>query len=216
MIISRRRRLLASAVIAAATNALSALPALAQDAGANYVQINLGANVAGQVDVDATLAPATTFSGDADLETGALASLAGGLGAGNGFTLEGEVLFFASNIDTAEADALIGTSLSARIESYALMVNGLYSFDAGSVSPYVGAGVGYGSSTFKLAGESDDDIGIAWQVKAGVVIPSSETLSWDIGYRFLSLPSFDISEPGVSVDADASAHILSVGARITF
>ena len=32
MIISRRRRLLASAVIAAATNALSALPALPQDA----------------------------------------------------------------------------------------------------------------------------------------------------------------------------------------
>ena len=203
-------------VLAAVAAGALATPALAQDAGANYVQINLGANVAGQVDVDATLAPATTFSGDADLETGALASLAGGLGAGNGFTLEGEVLFFASNIDTAEADALIGTSLSARVESYALMVNGLYSFDAGSVSPYVGAGVGYGSSTFKLAGESDDDIGMAWQVKAGVVIPSSETLSWDVGYRYLSLPNFDISEPGVSVSADTGAHVVSVGARFAF
>ena len=48
------------------------------------------------------------------------------------------------------------------------------------------------------------------------MIPGSQNLSWDIGYRFLSLPSFDVTEAGTSVDADGSAHIVSVGARISF
>ncbi len=59
-------------------------------------------------------------------------------------------------------------------------------------------------------------MGVAWLVLAGVVIPLTETLSLDFGYRYVSLPSFDIRDGGDSVDADASAHILSVGARITF
>ena len=192
-----------------------ATPVLAQEVSPNYLQFNLGANVGGQVDLDVTIAP-DTFSGEADLETGTFGSITGGLGMEGGLALEGELLLLTSDIDTDDADAVLGAPLDAHLESQAAMVNGVYNFAAGGYKPYVGAGVGFGNSKYRLGGVSEDDMGVAWQVKAGVVIPSSETLSWDIGYRFLSLPSFDISEPGVSVDADASAHILSVGARITF
>ena len=192
-----------------------AAAALAQDASPNYLQFNLGANVGGEVDLDVTTPP-DTFSGEADLETGTFGSITGGLGMEGGWVLEGELLLMTSDIDTDAADAVLGAPLDAHVESYAAMVNGVYNFSAGGFRPYVGAGVGFGTAKYSLAGESEDDMGVAWQVKAGVVIPSTETLSWDIGYRYVSFPSFDIRDGADSFDADASAHIVSVGARITF
>lgn len=202
-------------LLATVAAAALATPALAQDASPNYIQFNLGANVGGEVDLDVTSGP-DAFSGAADLETGTFGSITGGLGMEGGWALEGELLLMTSDIDTDDADAALGAPLDAHLESYAAMVNGVYNFGAGGFRPYVGAGVGFGSSKYRLASESEDDMGIAWQAKAGVVIPTSDTLSWDIGYRYVSLPNFDISEPGASVDADASAHIVSVGARIKF
>ncbi|MCS6626428.1 porin family protein [Roseibacterium beibuensis] len=202
-------------VLAAIAAGAMATPALAQDASSNYVQINLGASVAGDVDLDVTVGP-DTFSGEADFETGAFGSITAGFGLEGGFAVEGELLLLTSDIDTDAADAALGAPLDANVESYAAMVNAVYNFQAGGMSPYVGAGVGFGNAKYRLGGESEDDMGIAWQVKAGVVIPSSETLSWDIGYRFVSLPGFELSEPGASVEADGSAHVVSVGARIAF
>lgn len=202
-------------LLATVAAAALATPALAQDASPNYVQFNLGASVGGQVDLDVTSGP-DTFSGEADLETGTFGSITGGLGIEGGWALEGELLLMTSDIDTDDADAVLGAPLEAHLESHAAMVNGVYNFPAGDFRPYVGAGVGFGRSKYSLAGASEDDMGVAWQVKAGVVIPSSETVSWDIGYRYVSFPSFDVRDGGDSVDADASAHILSVGARITF
>ena len=202
-------------VLAAVAAGALASPALAQEPGSSYVQINLGASVSGDVDLEAT-SGGTTFAGEADLETGTFGSIAGGGRLGGGWAPEGEALLLTNDIDTAAADAALGTPLDANVETYAFLANGVYNFDAGSVRPYVGAGVGFGNAKYRLAGESEDDMGLAWQVKAGVVIPGSQNMSWDIGYRFLSLPSFEISEPGVSVELDTSAHILSVGARMAF
>ena len=201
-------------VLAAVAAGALATPALAQEP-APYVQFNLGASVAGDVDLDADDG-VNTYAGEADLETGTFGSIAGGASLGGGWVVEGEGVLLTNDIDTAAADAALGAPLDAHVESYALMVNGVYNFNAGSVRPYVGAGAGFGNSKYRLAGESEDDMGLAWQVKAGVVIPGSQNLSWDIGYRFLSLPSFDVTEAGTSVDADGSAHIVSVGARISF
>ncbi len=202
-------------LLAAVAVSALATPALAQDASSNYLQFNLGANVGGEVDLDVTVGP-DTFSGQADLETGTFGSITGGLGMEGGWALEGELLLLTSDIETDAADAALGAPLEAHLESHAAMVNGVYNFSAGGFRPYVGAGVGVGSSKYRLAGEAEDDMGVAWQVKAGVVIPSSDTLSWDVGYRFVAFPSFDIREGADSIDADASAHILSVGARVTF
>lgn len=204
-----------SLVLAAAAAAALATPALAQDASGNYVQINLGANVSGQVDLEATLPP-DTFSTDADLETGIFASLVGGVSAGGGFAIEGEVMHFGSDIDTAEADAVLGYPLDASVSSTAVMINGVYTFSAGSFSPYVGAGAGWGVSEYEFDGASDDDGGIAWQIKAGVTFPMSDTMTWDLGYRYLAVPSYEKSEGGVSIDADGTAHVVTLGARFAF
>ena len=61
MIISRRRRLLESAVIAAATNALSALPALAQDAAypSRPVKVIVPFGAGGTADLEARVVGTT-------------------------------------------------------------------------------------------------------------------------------------------------------------
>lgn len=204
-----------SLVLAAAAAAAFATPALAQDASGNYLQINLGASVAGEVDLDVTLPP-DTFSGEADLETGIFASLTAGARTGDGFAIEAEVLHFGSDIDTEEADAVVGFPLDASVTSYAGMINLVYSFDAGSISPYVGGGVGWGSSEYEFAGESDSDDGLAFQIKAGMTFPMSDTVTWDLGYRYLTLPSYRYSEAGDSLDVDGTAHVVTLGARFAF
>ena len=201
-------------VLAAVAAGALATPALAQEP-APYVQINLGASISGDVDLEADDG-VSTFSGEADLETGTFGSIVGGASLGGGWMLEGEAVLLTNEIDTAAADAALGAPLDAQLEARALMVNGVYTFEAGSFRPYVGAGAGFGNSRYRLAGESEDDMGLAWQGKAGVVIPGPQNLSWDIGYRYLSLPSFEVRDAGASVDVDASAHIVSVGARISF
>lgn len=201
-------------VLAAIAAGAVATPALAQEP-APYVQINLGASISGDVDLEADDG-INTYSGEADLETGTFGSIAGGASMGGGWVLEAEAVLLTNEIDTDAADAALGAPLEAQLEAYAVMFNGMYNFDAGSFRPYVGAGVGAGNTKYRLAGESEDDMGLAWQVKTGVVIPGSQNMSWDIGYRYLSLPSFEVTDAGASVDVDTSAHIVSVGARISF
>lgn len=201
-------------VLAAIAAGAVATPALAQEP-APYVQINLGASISGDVDLEADDG-VNTYSGEADLETGTFGSIAGGASMGGGWVLEAEAVLLTNEIDTDAADAALGAPLEAQLEAYAVMFNGMYNFDAGSFRPYVGAGVGAGNTKYRLAGESEDDMGLAWQVKTGVVIPGSQNMSWDIGYRYLSLPSFEVTDAGASVDVDTSAHIVSVGARISF
>ncbi len=203
-----------SLVLAAVAAGALATPALAQEP-APYVQINFGASISGDVDLEASDG-VNTFSGEADLETGTFGSIAAGAGLGGGWVMEGEGVLLTNEIDTDAADAALGAPLDAQLEAYALMVNGVYNFDAGSFRPYVGAGAGFGNAKYRLAGESEDDMGLAWQVKAGVVIPGAQNMSWDIGYRYLSLPGFEVTEAGDSVDVDTSAHIVTVGARISF
>lgn len=200
-------------IAAAAAVTLLATPALAQDGG--YVQVNLGGVVSGDLDMDVEIGP-DSFAGGADLESGLFASIAGGGATGGGFSLEAELIYLNSDIDTADADAALGYDLDASVESYAALINVNYNFGgSGSFAPYVGAGVGYGQSDYELDGQSADDKGLAWQLKAGVVVPLGGT-TLDFGYRYVSLPRFDVAGGGDSVTVEGEAHVLSVGARFAF
>jgi opacity protein-like surface antigen len=193
-----------------------ATPAFAQDG--SYFQVNLGGVASGNVDLDVTVAgpPVDTFSGDADLESGFFASAAGGFKMNSGWAVEAEIVYAQSDIDTADADAALGYALEASTTSTAVLVNFVYNFgSAGSFVPYIGAGVGGGNSEYELDGASDEEMGLAWQVKAGVTIPM-ESVTLDVGYRYVSLPRYDVRDGGDSVSAQGSGHVISVGARYGF
>ncbi|HYC96531.1 outer membrane protein [Brevundimonas sp.] len=201
--------------LAAVAAAALATPAMAQDNSGRYVQVNLGGAVAGSVDLD-VVSPPDTFSGDADLESGLFASIAAGTRGDSAFSVEGEVLYVQSDIDTAEADAIFGP-LDASVSTVGVLANVMYNFSTGGpVAPYVGAGVGWGMVDYEVAGESEDDSSLIWQAKAGVTIPMSETMTWDIGYRYIDMPTFEISDGTDSIRAEGSAHVVSIGARFVF
>ncbi len=207
--------LFATAAVAAA---FAAAPAFAQPvAGApsNYVQFNVGSGIFGQSDLDGTI-DGTTGSADVDLEAGLFASAAAGHNFGNGFALEVEGLY-ASNDGDEDDLAALGID-EANVSTLGALVNAKYEFNTGwnNVSPYVGAGVGYGSVNIDVDGLDDDQGGFMWQAKAGVVIQTNEQLAWDIGYRYLAFPQYDESTAGASLKVDTGAHVLSAGARITF
>jgi len=96
---------------------LAASGASAQSAPVGpYVQINLGSAVAGKTDVSAST---VGFSGseDADLDAGLFVSAAFGMNFDNNFALEGEVLHAKNDIDTADIDRALGTSLDASVKT---------------------------------------------------------------------------------------------------
>ena len=203
-----------SFVVALLAGCAFGAPTFAQDRQ-GYVQLNLGGGFAGVVELEAS-SPPDDIRADADFETGVLASVAAGSTSANGFSFEGEMIYFDSKIDTSAFDTFAGFDLNASVKSYVGMVNGMYAFDAGRFSPYVGAGLGYGISEYEFDDESEDDGGIAWQLRAGVTVPMSDTLTLDVGYRYLSLPEFEVSEGSDAISAAGRAHIASIGARFTF
>jgi opacity protein-like surface antigen len=151
----------------------------------------------------------------------------GGVGYRFASGLRGDVTlayrgFYSLNDKTFEAN------YHASITSTTLMLNGYYDFTAGSVKPYVGAGVGVArnetdrlTQDFRLgfvntfSGATKDNG--AFALMAGVGIPYS---GWtlDVGYRYIDLGKFEtapIAAFGVSSghSGKLSAHEFTLGAR---
>jgi opacity protein-like surface antigen len=197
--------------------------ASAQDwATDNYGQVNLGAGLAGQVELDATV-PGRAGSADEDLKAGLFASALVGHAFGNGLSLEAEAYYGKNDIKTGDLDAVLGFALDARVQSYGAMANlkleAPTPYDMGGlkVAPYVAGGVGYGGVKFRAAGASDSDGGFTWQLKAGLAIQSSDQLTWDLGYRYLTSAKYKANDGlGTSLEADTHIHALTAGVRLNF
>ena len=196
--LSLKKTVLFAAATAAA--ALIAMPAAAADF---YFGGAVGVSVGGKS--DATIADSSgTVTGDLDYETGALVSLVAGKAVHPHVRLEGEM--------QVTDNGLKDTDL--RMQQVALLGNVLYDFKPDSkVSPYVGAGLGFGRSIVDLDDATANDTGLAWQLQAGVSIRQSDRMVWDIGYRYVNQADFNASEDGVSVDLAGDLHVLSVGLR---
>lgn len=188
---------------AAAAVTFAALPAAAQEL---YAQGNLGFSAAGTADVDASL-DGLSGSGDVDLEHGWLASAA--LGSGfRGVRVEAEAIYSSNDVDEEGFD-------DVSVRHLGLLANVLYDIPMdGAFRPYVGAGVGIGNTTVDLGDDDADDTGLAWQLRAGATFGSSETMMWDVGYRYLNLADFEVSEGDASLEAEAAIHAVTIGVRI--
>lgn len=216
-----RKCLLAATGVAVA---LVALPAAAQDAGW-YGQFGVGASLGGSVDVDGRYDDGTDVyseSADLDLENGWLVTGAVGMDHGP-FRVEGELVYSDNDVEDI---VLTDGSTTVEIEGVsvshlAALVNLYYDFDTGAAwTPYVGAGVGYGGTRVSFDGEDEGDSGLAWQVRAGLTVQSSPSLSWDIGYRYLDMAEFEYSESDgveeIMLRAAPKTHSISVSARFAF
>ncbi|HEX6859613.1 MAG TPA: porin family protein [Caulobacteraceae bacterium] len=210
---------------AASALAFAAMPAAAADW---YAQVNAGYTVSGDADVDASFTPDDTdfdpMSGSVggDIDNGFLVGAAAGMAVGNGLRVEAEGVLGSNDMGDIEDLDLSGIEY----KHAALFANVLYDFPMGGVTPYIGAGIGYGSSTFDIDGDSVHDQGTVWQIKAGASFPVNDTLTVDIGYRYMEAAKWEASMDDVDIDDDPDAgpgtarlsvdpavHALTVGAR---
>ena len=100
-----------------------------------------------------------------------------------------------------------------------LMANGSYTFEAGRLRPYVGAGVGIAiyaveddQQEFSSSDEDLDDLTLAFQVMAGVGIPMSEKVEARVGYRLFVTEDADFGD----IEMSNIAHSLEAGVLFRF
>lgn len=185
---------------AASALALAAMPAAAAEwyfGGALGVTLGGGADATIDDGVD-------IISGELDYDTGALLSLSAGTTVKPNVRVEGEMLITDNGLSDTDL----------RMQHVGILGNVFYDFKtAGKFTPYAGAGVGFGRAIVELDDASANDTGLAWQLRVGATVRQSETLVWDIGYRYLNQADFNASEDGVSVDLAGDVHAIHVGLR---
>lgn len=202
--------------IAAGSFALAGSAAMAQPAVGSYVQVNLGAGVAGQTEFNVS-EPGFSGSQDADVDPGVFGSVAVGWNFDNSIGVEAELLYGKNDLDTGDMDRVLGYNLDASVQTTGVMANAFYNIGAlGPVNARIGAGVGYGQSEYELLGESDKGDGVMWQVLVGAGYPISDKVSLDVGYRYLKSAEYEVSDATTKVSAETGAHVLTVGARFGF
>ena len=216
--------------IFAATAAIALLGVAMPAAAAEwYAQVNAGMTVSTEADARISFVSDDDDdenfeeSGEGDIDNGFAVGAAAGVVLGGGFRAEGEFLFNSSDLGGLE-DLDVD---NVEMNHAAFFANVLYDIPMdGGITPYVGVGVGYGSITFDIDGESVHDEDTVWQVKAGAAFPVNDTLTIDVGYRYMQMATweneFDIDfdeeddEAGAGVlglEFEPTAHAITVGAR---
>jgi opacity protein-like surface antigen len=186
--------------------------------GASYIQLSGGALTAGETEISLEMTGASPLSDAEDLDGGMIASAVFGedyeaLGK-NTFSLEGEALYLSSDI---EGDATSTFGADASVDMWGLMANAKYNFHiTDMLAPYIGAGAGYANANYSIAGDDEEDWGVAWQLLAGAVVNVTSNASFDIGYRYVELPEFSYTVTPVTLSAETNAQAVTAGFRFRF
>lgn len=160
-----------------------------------------------------------------------------GFGTEDGLRGELEVGYRKADIDELKGISATEGGVTVSVEDFelgldgdmttlSLMGNGIVSFGAGQLRPYVGAGLGLArhdgtldAQTVTIAGNefaveesSGDDIVFAYQVMGGVGFEMSESTEVRVGYRYFATGDADIDGDEVSY----ASHNFEAGVLIRF
>lgn len=200
----------------------SAMDALGQ-LESRYIQLNVGAGVGGES--KSSFGVPNVLSGriNADLEPGPVVTGLAGLGYTSGLAFEVEGLYLENEVDTDSSPQVSPFDLKTKMAGgFANMKYELV--NPSPLFPYVAAGLGYGDTTYRVFGDSGHSDGVLWQLKAGVAVPATDSVTIDMGYRFVRSPDYQttsrIMYQGQSYDATFKAatevHVLTAGVRWAF
>lgn len=148
------------------------------------------------------------------------------------FRLEAEAGYARETQDTYTAVTPATGRIFADVEeeTFRLMLNGYVDFDAGTVKPYLGAGVGYASIDLLFVGPraplpteqprlliDDSDGGLAWQVMAGASVPLNDRASFTLQYRWFDGGEFEgVDTRNEAIRREHAGHNIDVGLRLTY
>ena len=197
-----------------------AAPSLAHAAPftAPYVEAEAGWAGAGRLKAagaDAVLGPLAVTE---QLKSGWMAGGLVGARLGHSpFALEAEGLYVHNRIDSPDLDAAFGAPLGMKSRAGAVLANldvsAPQAWTAGAVQirPYAAAGLGYGRNEITILGDDYGGDGTVWQAKAGVKLATAGRLSWDLAYRYVSLPRFHTDQLGLDVHIKTHLQAVSLG-----
>jgi opacity protein-like surface antigen len=210
---------------AAQTNLLPSDPLHLGSVEYSYAQVNLGVAFAGQGKFQLNAPAYGNYTARQGLEPHMAVSALVGTSYTSGISFEGEGVYFANNYTAAPASSLAPNAGAANIQGGGGFANVKYEHvNAGPFFPYVAGGIGYGGVQYDVFGNHAFQDGMMWQLKAGVAIPVSTHLTWDLGYRFLRTDQYSMNTTidvgGQRYDATfrsaTQVLMLQAGARWSF
>jgi opacity protein-like surface antigen len=191
---------------AASALAFGSVSAFADDAsnGGYYVSADGGVSILPNLDLK-TSAGTSHEHFDAGYAYGG----AVGYETGDGMRLEIDTTHQMSNLTRVDGTSTGG---NGHLQSTSLMVNGQVDLlHHASVTPYVGAGLGYQNIGANVAGLHDADWKPAYQAEAGLRTDISPKISVFGEYRFSQSEAADLSSGGVSAHQHFADHGLLAG-----
>lgn len=190
-----------------------------------YVSVFAGASMA--QDVKSSLS--NTFDYSLGLKTGYLIGGAVGVQFNDMFRAEVELShasWDANNTVSAGPALAFTYAADGKISATYLMGNLWLDFKNDSLfTPYAGGGIGAGwaegDSHFDNAafGYGKANVGLAYQLGAGVKFDVSETMAVDLGYRYKSIVDIDFADldgSGSYNGADLNSHNIQLGLTLKF
>jgi len=164
-------------------------------------------------------------SGTVQYDNGGAGLLSVGYGFGRGIRAEVEFGYRGNNVSGFKAGGVGIAPVTGDAHTYSLMTNVLYDFNTGTrLTPYLGAGIGVGFFTARLAGMGGTvydgtDATFAYQGIAGASYALTPNLSLTADYRYFGTTDGSIKEPGnpgVKANVENGNHTITAGVRWAF
>lgn len=118
------------------------------------------------------------------------------------------------------SEKVMDGEVKSKVQSYAGLLNAYYDIPTGtSLTPYVGAGVGFARNRASLSDNtvkySGSDWSFAWQLAAGLNYALTDNLVADLGYRYTNYGKVNVvNENGVKYKVDdIKMHNVTLGLR---
>lgn len=210
----KSRHLLAGLVVALA------LPAVAQAGTPGfYVGAAVGANLA----PDAKAADGTN-SANVLYDPGGAGFVNLGYAFSNGLRTELEGGYRSNTVDRVRRNSFPTVGNDGETKTWSLMTNLLYDVGTGTpFTPYVGGGIGVGSTTARLANSNfgtavydGSDTQFAFQGIVGAAYGLTQNLSLTADYRYMATTNPTINADAAPVTLDTGNHTITAGVRWSF
>jgi len=183
----------------------------AMSADGPYVGVNIGITMPSDSDISEK---GGTGTGEISFDSGVAFSAALGQKIGTG-RLEAEIGYKTSDIDEVSVTGLGSAPLNGDASVLSFMGNGYIDFNASpTVKPYIMAGLGVANLKIKLSDldADEDDTVFAYQAGVGCGFPLSQTVTLDLGYRYMGTSDADFGDS----EATYGSHNVLAGLRFNF
>jgi opacity protein-like surface antigen len=111
-----------------------------------------------------------------------------------------------------------GVPVNCKATTFAAVLNGYYDLDfGGQIKPFLGAGIGYGSTNLKDGSLNwGSASGLIYQVNAGVSYSLSDRQDIFVQYKYINAPAQYVTQDGRSFNTNYNSGNVKIGTKFSF